>query len=121
VEVRGCLRAWVDAPQIDEAFAAIVDLLARQEGSGPVRVLLSGGRAEWSFVASREAPGLDASVLAHLFDPYLRTHPRDVGRGLALARAVFQAHGGDLVAEFKGTRLILRGGALKAPPAEGAA
>lgn len=112
VAVEGEASAQVDAAKTDDAFAAVVALLSRGEGG---RIELSETRRDWKFVARGRVPGMDVSTVHRLFDPYLRTGKQDVGKGLALARAVFQAHGGDLTAQLKGNRLTLRGGALRVP------
>lgn len=116
-EVAGDAEARVDLAKLDDAVAAIVDFLGRDGGEGP-RLSLSGSRSEWRLVAEGPADGCAGPEIGRLFDPYVRTGPHDVGRGLALARAVFQAHGGDLVAQKKGARLVLRGNAPTVPPGD---
>ncbi|MHC4134427.1 MAG: histidine kinase dimerization/phospho-acceptor domain-containing protein [Planctomycetota bacterium] len=116
-EIAGNAEARVDVSKVDDAVAAIVEFLGRDGGEGP-RLSLSGTRSEWRLVAEGPSPAGESREVGQLFDPYVRTGPHDVGRGLALARAVFQAHGGDLVAQRRGTRLVLRGSAPKVPPGD---
>jgi signal transduction histidine kinase len=117
VEIAGNAEARVDVTKVDDAISAIVEFLGRKDGAGP-RLTLSGTRSEWRLVAEGASAGGETTDVGKLFDPYVRTGPHDVGRGLALARAVFQAHGGDLVAQRKGARLVLRGSAPRIPPGE---
>jgi C4-dicarboxylate-specific signal transduction histidine kinase len=44
-------------------------------------------------------PGVAAGVRAKLFEPFVTGKPSGVGIGLALARRIARAHGGDLVLE----------------------
>lgn len=115
IAVAGEARAQVDTKQMDDAFGAIGALLSR--GERPAITLSASGGA-WKFAARARMPDLDAAAAGRLLDPYLRTGKQDVGRGLALARAIFQAHGGDLTVQFKAGRLTLRGGAPCVPPGE---
>ncbi|MHC4970890.1 MAG: histidine kinase dimerization/phospho-acceptor domain-containing protein [Planctomycetota bacterium] len=116
-EVAGDAEARVDVAKVHDAVGAIVEFLGRDGGEGP-RLSLSGTRSEWRLVAEGPSTVGAGTEIGQLFDPYVRTGPHDVGRGLALARAVFQAHGGDLVAQKKGARLVLRGSAPKVPPGD---
>jgi len=119
LRIEGDAQVWLDPVKFDTALAALVGLLVdTKEGEAPIRVRISASRKEWELELEAPTPGLDPAVAERLFDPYLRPRPRDVGRGLAFARAVFQAHGGDLIARLKGTRLLLRGGARVRPAGE---
>jgi signal transduction histidine kinase len=119
IAIEGDAVARVDAPKVDDAVGAIVEFLLRHgEGDGNLRMVLSATRSQWRLVAEGPSGALDAGDLGRLFDPYVRAGSHDVGRGLALARAVFQAHGGDLVARLKGSRLVLCASAPKIPPGE---
>lgn len=56
-------------------------------------------------------PGMSASALAQMFDPYVTTKPGGTGLGLAIARQTMAAHGGDISASStpgEGTELRLR-------------
>jgi len=113
VLVTGDARARVDADKMRDALSAILGPVF----DGPVEVTLDERQDRWVLVARGRPRDADIAV-DRLFDPYVRPRRRDVGRGLALARAVFQAHGGDLDGRVKGGRLVLKGEAPKNPPGE---
>ncbi|MEM8886267.1 MAG: histidine kinase dimerization/phospho-acceptor domain-containing protein [Planctomycetota bacterium] len=116
IDLFGDATARVDATKMKGAMRAIVDLLERAAPEGRrVDIRLGAGSAQWRIKAQADALELDASAFDHLFDPYVRSRPRDVGRGLAWARAVFQAHGGDLEATRRGDRLVISGHAAVKP------
>ena len=99
-----------------DALESIVELLvSNAPANETIRIRLGAGARSWRVQAEAPAPDLDPNVVAHLFDPYVRTRPRDVGRGLAWAHAVFQAHGGDLQAAYRGGRLEVSGQAANQP------
>ena len=112
----------MDIAKIEEAVDTIVDLLDRQRATGPdgvarpdFRIGVAGARSEWSVAAAVSVPALDPAVLPHLFDPFLRARPTDIGRGLAWAKAVFQAHGGDVAAEYRDGRIEVMARARNEP------
>ncbi len=41
-------------------------------------------------------PGLNAAIAPHVFDPFFSTKPAGIGLGLAISRALVEAHGGQL-------------------------
>ncbi len=110
VSIDGDARVRIDVDKMRDALAAILGPI----WSGPVEVTLTGRRDRWTVVV-RGRPSDPELAVDRLFDPYVRPRPRDIGRGLALARAVFQAHGGDLDGRLKGEWLVLKGEALKTP------
>lgn len=113
VELRGDATAAVDGKLLRDAVEAMLGLL-----EPPVQVHLEQSRSTWRLTTIGETAGLDAAGVEGLFDPYLRRRRGDIGRGLALARAIFQAHGGSLRAQLKGSTLTLKGTAPVVPPGE---
>ena len=90
----------LDPVKFDVAFAAIAGLLADTlDRETVIRVRITRSKREWQPDA------------LYTCDPVMG----DVGRGLAFARAVFQAHGGDLSAGLDGARLGLGGRARVRP------
>jgi len=121
-QVEGTANASVDAAKVEEAVETIVDLLDRQRARGPdgvepphFRIHVAATRSDWRLTAAVSAPDLDRAVLPHLFDPFLRTRPTDIGRGLAWAKAVFQAHGGDVTASYRDGRIEVIAEAKREP------
>ncbi|MEE8104443.1 MAG: HAMP domain-containing sensor histidine kinase [Planctomycetota bacterium] len=111
--------ARVDGAKLAEAYRSVLGFLVEHSGrGGDVTALVNSTRSGWQLVARANPVSLDEKAVERLFDPYVRTTPNDVGRGLALARAVLQVHGGDLVAFLEGTTLIVRGRGPRAPGGE---
>jgi len=66
---------------------------------------------------SDDGPGIDGSIAASMFEPFVTTRPRDQasGLGLASARAIAEMHGGTLTCESRspGATFVLRIPAMK--------
>ena len=64
-------------------------------GTGQIRVAV---RPEWSIEVSDEGPGIPPSLLPHLFEPFARGTPSDIGCGLGLhlTREIVRSHGGEV-------------------------
>lgn len=64
-------------------------------------------------VVRDNGPGMDASTLRRVFEPFFSTRPADVGTGLGLSvvRGIVLAHGGTIEAESEpghGTAFLVR-------------
>ena len=70
-------------------------------GNGTARVELNiGVHGKVAALRVRDSgPGVSATMTARLFEPFQSEKPNGVGIGLALARKIARAHGGDLVLE----------------------
>ncbi len=87
---------------------------AIQAGGGSAVVTLSVRESEdgdLELVVEDDGPGMNASTLQRIFEPFYTTRPAGTGLGLAVVRSTAQAHGGDVNVESepgKGTRFTLR-------------
>ena len=96
----------------------LLDNAVRHGGDGqPVTLRVAADAGAVRFEVVDRGPGLSADELAHVFTPFWRSdgsRTRDtggVGLGLALAREIARAHGGDVTldsAPGRGTRAVLR-------------
>jgi signal transduction histidine kinase len=68
-------------------------------GTDPPMIRVDLGRADTTaeLRVSDNGPGVPAEVEHRLFEPFVTGKPSGVGIGLALARKIARAHGGDLV------------------------
>src|SRR5205085_3088441 len=81
------------------------------EAAGPGgRVEVRAGREDSrAFVEVFDSgPGPSPEVAAKLFEPFVTGKPEGVGLGLAVARRVARAHGGDITWERRGGRTGFR-------------
>lgn len=99
-----------DALALQRLFANLIDNAVKYGGGAQVRLFAEAGEA---VVEVRdEGPGLPASELEQVFEPFYRTEPsrnRDtggIGLGLAVARSVARAHGGDVTLRSAASGLI---------------
>jgi signal transduction histidine kinase len=70
-----------------------------------VTIALSGGYAE--IKVGDTGPGIAASDLKDVFNPFFTTKPQGMGMGLSIVRTIVEAHHGQVAAENQ-----LSGGAL---------
>ncbi|MCG2665693.1 ATP-binding protein [Bradyrhizobium sp. GCM10023182] len=135
-EAVGLVRAVADGRRITLIYTPVlVDLHVKGDPIQLQQVVLnliinamdaisdaSTGRREvsvWTVRISGEAevnvvdtgPGVPASDLAHVFDPFFSTKPQGMGMGLAIAKTIVEAHQGTISAtnqQAGGARFAIR-------------
>ena len=121
VELDGDAQAEVDADRLQIAFVEVLRFFGELNPERPrVRIELRQARKRWTARIRGPAAGLKRGAEKQLFDLFLRPSPHDIERGLALPRAVFQAHGGEMKARLKNGELTIDCGAPMAVAVEGA-
>ncbi len=94
--------AWFDPDLLGRVFRHLLENAARYSPSGSRIVLRSrrnGGKLE--FCVEDDGPGIDSADLPLIFEKFYRGKKGAVGgkgsgMGLAIARAILQAHGGNI-------------------------
>ncbi len=84
---------------VENAIQACAD--AHPDRPGNLRLLIrrsggAGGIDAIDFLLSDDGPGIPEELRARVFEPFFTTRRQGTGLGLAVARAVAQAHGGEI-------------------------
>ncbi|MBJ6123366.1 sensor histidine kinase [Sphingomonas mollis] len=85
----------VDADQLIAALWALLQNAAEVAVAVTLDIRTTVGAVE--FMVGDDGPGIPAANGDAIFQPFFTTKPQGSGVGLALARQIFRAHGGDLV------------------------
>ncbi len=64
-----------------------------------IRVKTAAERHLAQVTVQDSGPGLDAATVDRIFEPFFTTKPQGIGLGLAISRALIEAHGGQLWAD----------------------
>jgi two-component system NtrC family sensor kinase len=88
------LTVWADARRLS---AVLRNLLDNAAAFGRAVSVSWGLDADVAVLRVRDdGPGVPATHLERVFEPFFTTRPEGTGLGLAIARAIATAHGGDL-------------------------
>ena len=106
VRIEGRADAPIDArPQaLRRCLANLMDN-ARRHGGGAIEVSVSDRTGRATIRIEDRGPGIPEADLERVFEPYVRLEPSrarhtgGAGLGLAIARAIARAHGGDVTLE----------------------
>jgi len=90
----------IDSVRLTQALLNILINSLQAIGEGG-RVTVTAGKHDENLSLSVQdtGPGIPASNLGEIFDPYFTTKPEGSGLGLWIAQQIAVAHGGDLQAE----------------------
>jgi two-component system, OmpR family, sensor histidine kinase KdpD len=96
---------WFDARLLGRVFRHLIENAARYSPAES-RIVLRARRVEGrlEFDVEDNGPGIDKLDLPHIFEKFYRGKKgaklgKGTGMGLAIARAIVRAHGGDIVVE----------------------
>ena len=71
------------------------------------QVISESSRAFVELLVADNGPGVDASIVERIFEPYVSTKPKGSGLGLAIVKRIIDEHGGQIRVEQR-----VEGGAL---------
>jgi two-component system, LuxR family, sensor kinase FixL len=93
----------VDKIQIQQVLLNLIRNAVEAMADGPRRDLTVSNKAADGHMVrisvADSGPGLDKSVAARLFQPFVSTKPQGMGVGLSICRTIVEAHGGQIWAE----------------------
>ncbi|MBI3966046.1 MAG: GAF domain-containing protein [Chloroflexi bacterium] len=102
----GLPHVWADPRRLDQVVANLLDNAVKYAPpSAPVRLTVKAAGPEVTVSVVDRGPGLPPDQIGHLFDKFQRgtngqiLGVRGAGLGLAIAKAIVEAHGGRLWAE----------------------
>lgn len=91
-----------DAVRLRQAVDNLLEnAVVHAAGSGPVSVTVRATATAVTVAVADGGPGIPPGDLARIFDPGVRLDPgrRGAGLGLAIAKAIIEAHGGSLTVD----------------------
>jgi signal transduction histidine kinase len=103
------LHVAVDSFRMEQVFRNILDN-ALAACADPVEIDIRcweanlGGRAAVCVAVRDNGPGLTQEVRQRIFDPFFSTKAKGTGLGMAIARRIVEAHGGEIAVGPNGPR-----------------
>jgi len=84
-----------------QLFEQLIRNAIDHRGDAAARVHISAATMDegWQVAVQDHGPGVDASELEGIFEPFERLHGSGPGLGLAICRAIVEGHGGRIWAE----------------------
>jgi K+-sensing histidine kinase KdpD len=95
----------LDYVEVDQVLSNLVENAVRHTPDGTrIWITVERGKDHAIVIVSDDGPGIPEAELPRLFDPFVRAArrsggPGGVGLGLAIARGLVEAHGGQIAAE----------------------
>jgi signal transduction histidine kinase len=97
-----------DRIQLQQAILNLVlnafDAVSEREGLREVSISIGGDKDQARLAVGDSGNGIDPAMIAQLFEPFFTTKPKGMGMGLAIARSIIKAHGGQLSARRNSDR-----------------
>lgn len=98
-------RVWIDSKQVTRVFSNLIgNAIKFTPAEGTITVRAERDGAEVRFAVADTGAGIPPEQLPHVFDRFWQAQTGDrrgAGLGLAIARGIVQAHGGQMWAESK--------------------
>ena len=101
-----------NANQLRQLVSILLDNAVAHGTAGQIRLTLRRGKHTAALFVSNPADAIGTEQIEHLFDRFYRTDEARTddgahyGLGLSIAKAVVEAHGGEIQAEYKDGRMI---------------
>jgi two-component system, OmpR family, sensor kinase len=102
VDVTGDLGVAVDADRVAQVFSNLLGNAVEHSLEAPVQVRLDGTAPEHVIATVHNAAAIPSALLPFVFEPFrsgaagVRRRSRGLGLGLYIARAIVEAHGGQI-------------------------
>jgi signal transduction histidine kinase len=91
-----------DRIQLQQVILNVVlnafDAVAEKEDFREVSISMSVDKYEVRLAVRDSGNGIDPVAIEHVFEPFFTTKPKGMGMGLAIARSIIKAHGGQISA-----------------------
>jgi len=96
------MRVAGDRIQLQQVVINLVlnafDAVSEKEDLREVSISMRADKDEVGVAVRDSGNGIDPVAIAHIFEPFFTTKPKGMGMGLAIARSIVKAHGGEISA-----------------------